>query len=183
MMQPQQILGTIAVTVITTAVLYLGSDIVAKKFGGPPPAPPAVTRIGLKEGAFIAPGVAVPAGAETFYLSGQLANPANPDAPKDSPDYYGDTETQTISIMKKIEALLAEKHMTMGDVAMMHVYLAGDPAKGGKMDFKGMMNGYSKFFGTAEQPNKPSRSTFQVAGLVAPGYLAEIEVLAVAMPN
>jgi enamine deaminase RidA (YjgF/YER057c/UK114 family) len=44
------------------------------------------------------------------------------------------------------------------------------------MDFEGMMAAYSQFFGTKEQPNLPARSTVQVAGLVAPGMLVEIEV-------
>jgi enamine deaminase RidA (YjgF/YER057c/UK114 family) len=47
------------------------------------------------------------------------------------------------------------------------------------MDFTGFMAGYTKFFGTKEQPNKPARSTFQVAGLAGPGILVEIEVVAV----
>ncbi len=38
--------------------------------------------------------------------------------------------------------------------------------------------GYSKFFGTADQPNKPARSAVQVAALVAPGALLEVEVIA-----
>jgi enamine deaminase RidA (YjgF/YER057c/UK114 family) len=62
---------------------------------------------------------------------------------------------------------------------MMRVLLVGDPAKEGKMDFGGMMEGYKTFFGTAEQPNKPARITSQVAALVAPGMMAEIEVQAV----
>ncbi len=37
----------------------------------------------------------------------------------------------------------------------------------GKLDFAGMNTAYAKFFGTPEQPNKPARSTFQVAALVA----------------
>ena len=45
-------------------------------------------------------------------------------------------------------------------------------------DFAGMMRGYRAFFGTAEQPNKPARSTMQVGGLVDPGWLVEIEVTA-----
>jgi enamine deaminase RidA (YjgF/YER057c/UK114 family) len=66
----------------------------------------------------------------------------------------------------------------MGDIVMMHVYLVGDPAKDGKMDFAGMMDGYKQFFGTKEQPNKPSRTTVQVSALAGPGYLVEIEVIA-----
>jgi len=40
------------------------------------------------------------------------------------------------------------------------------------------MAAYTQFFGTAAQPNKPSRSTVQVAGLVAPGALVEVDVVA-----
>jgi enamine deaminase RidA (YjgF/YER057c/UK114 family) len=40
------------------------------------------------------------------------------------------------------------------------------------------MNGYTKFFGTDEQPNLPVRSVVKVAGLASPGFLVEIEVTA-----
>jgi enamine deaminase RidA (YjgF/YER057c/UK114 family) len=59
------------------------------------------------------------------------------------------------------------------------VFLVGDPAKGGKMDFAGFMAGYTQFFGTPAQPNLPSRSAVQVAGLASPNFLVEIEVTAV----
>jgi enamine deaminase RidA (YjgF/YER057c/UK114 family) len=49
---------------------------------------------------------------------------------------------------------------------------------GGKFDSGGMNASFSKFFGTPEQPNKPARSTFGVAALVAQGALLEIEVQA-----
>jgi enamine deaminase RidA (YjgF/YER057c/UK114 family) len=61
----------------------------------------------------------------------------------------------------------------------MDVFLVGDPAHGGNMDFAGFMEGYRQFFGTAEQPNLPARSTMRVASLVSPGWLIEIEVAAV----
>jgi enamine deaminase RidA (YjgF/YER057c/UK114 family) len=67
----------------------------------------------------------------------------------------------------------------MGDVVKMQVFLVGDPDKGGKMDFAGFMQGYTQFFGSKEQPNLPTRSVFQVAGLANPGFLVEIEVTAV----
>ena len=66
----------------------------------------------------------------------------------------------------------------MGDIVMMRVYMAADPAMEGKLDFAGMNAAYAKFFGTSEQPNKPARSTVQVAALVAAGALVEIEVQA-----
>lgn len=47
------------------------------------------------------------------------------------------------------------------------------------MYFASFMNGCTRFFGGAKPPNLPSRSAFQVAGLANPGYLVEIEVVAV----
>lgn len=117
---------------------------------------------------------------DTLYVSGQLPNPVTPaDAAKGTPAVYGDTTTQTMSVMTKIEAILKEQGLGMKDVVMMHVYLAADPAKGNTLDFAGMNAAYAKFFGTAEQPNKPARAAMQVAALVAPGTLVEIEVIAV----
>jgi enamine deaminase RidA (YjgF/YER057c/UK114 family) len=117
---------------------------------------------------------------DTLYVSGQLANPVTPaDAAKGTPAVYGDTKTQSMSALTKIEAILKEQGLGMGDVVMMHVFLAGDPANGGKLDFAGMMASYTQFFGTKDQPNKPARSAMQVAALAASGALVEIEVIAV----
>ena len=67
----------------------------------------------------------------------------------------------------------------MKDVVKMTVFLAGDPAKGGKLDFVGLQASYTQYFGTADQPNKPARSAMQVAALAAPWALVEIEVIAI----
>lgn len=115
-----------------------------------------------------------------LYLSGQLPNPATPaDKEKGTPAVYGNTQAQAESTFAKIQALLKEQGLGMGDVVMMRVYMTADPAMGGKLDFAGMNAAYAKFFGTAEQPNKPARSTVQVAALVVPGAVVEIEVQAV----
>src|SRR5579862_2347075 len=117
---------------------------------------------------------------DTLYLSGQLASLVTPaDAAKGTAVVYGDTEAQTMSTLTKIEAALKSEGLAMGDVVMMHVFMVGDPAKGGKLDFTGMMAAYTRFFGTKEQPNKPARSAMQVAALAAPWALVEIEVIAV----
>jgi enamine deaminase RidA (YjgF/YER057c/UK114 family) len=117
---------------------------------------------------------------DTLYVSGQLPNPVTPaDREKGTPSVYGDTKTQAASALTKIQALLKDQGLGMGDVVMMHVYLVGDPANGGKLDFAGMNAAYSQFFGTTEQPNKPARSAVQVAALAAAGPLVEIEVIAV----
>lgn len=126
----------------------------------------------------ISGAVIVPPGYETIYVSGTVPQPVNPKAT--SPvDKYGDTKTQTVSVLNQIKTMLEKQNLSMGDVVMMHVFLAGDPNKGGQMDFAGMMAGYTQFFGTSEQPNKPARSAVQVAALAIPGVMVEIEVIAV----
>ncbi|HWX81353.1 MAG TPA: RidA family protein [Steroidobacteraceae bacterium] len=139
-----------------------------------------VVRLPLPDGNDfpISSAVTVKAGVDTYFLSGALAPVINKDAPKGSVAAYGDTETQTVGALNSIKATLARLGLTMGDVVKMTVFLVGDPAKDNKMDFAGMMAGYKQFFATAEQPNKPSRSAFQVAALAAPGALVEIEVVA-----
>lgn len=108
---------------------------------------------------------------DTLYVSGWL----DPEL-----QTHQDTRSQTEGLLRDIQKLLESQKLTLGDIVMMRVYLGADPAKGGKMDFEGMMAGYSQFFGTREQPNKPARTTVQV---VLPagdrGALVEIDVIAV----
>ena len=114
-----------------------------------------------------------------LYVSGQLPAPVTPaDREKGTPAVYGNTQAQAESAFGKVQSLLKEQGLGMGDVVMMRVYMASDPAMGNKLDFAGMNTAYAKFFGTPEQPNKPARSTFQVAALVAAGALLEVEVQA-----
>jgi enamine deaminase RidA (YjgF/YER057c/UK114 family) len=109
--------------------------------------------------------------ADTLYVSGWL----DPDRKT-----HTDTTSQTVGILKDLEKLLESQKLTLADVVMMRVYLGADPAKGGKGDFDGMMAGYSQFFGTKEQPNKPARTTVEVVLPAAgSGALIEIDVIAV----
>jgi enamine deaminase RidA (YjgF/YER057c/UK114 family) len=126
----------------------------------------------------IASSIVVPPGYTTYYLSGQGADVADKNAAPMTLAAYGDTETQTKSALTKIQAELGKLGLTMADVVQMHVYLAADP-KLGKMDFAGLMKGYTQFYGTKDQPALPTRSAFQVAALANPGWLVEIEVTAV----
>jgi enamine deaminase RidA (YjgF/YER057c/UK114 family) len=138
----------------------------------------APVRIGPEQSP-IATSVRVPAGSQIVYVSGTVPDPVAPDAPAGSVDRYGDTAAQTRSILGKIEKVLAQQSMALGDVVMMRVFLVAPPGQPA-MDFGGMMKAYSERFGTAAQPNKPARSTMEVAGLVDPGWLVEIEVTAAA---
>jgi enamine deaminase RidA (YjgF/YER057c/UK114 family) len=125
----------------------------------------------------IANAVAVPAGTTLVFQSGTTASPKNPSAPPGTSDYWGDTKTQAASALANIKKSLASEGLDFGDVVKMLVFIVGDPAKGGKMDFKGFMEAYTQYFGTPEQPNLPARSAIQVAGLATPGALIEIEVV------
>ena len=122
--------------------------------------------------AFIAQGVVVPAGSETFYVSGIPGTPA-----------AGATEGQTAEVLGKLGAVLKANGYGLADVVNMKVYLVGDPALGGKMDFAGMNTAFKKVFGVDGEPNKPSRVTVQISGLALPGSLVEIELTAAKSPK
>jgi enamine deaminase RidA (YjgF/YER057c/UK114 family) len=124
----------------------------------------------------IARAVEVPARKTIIFHSGMTPSPLDPKAEAGSAAYWGDTKTQALSAFGRIKESLTQMKLGFGDVVAMTVYLVGDPAKGGRMDFDGFMAAYTQFFGTKDQPNLPARSTVQVAGLVAPGMLVEIEV-------
>ena len=111
-----------------------------------------------------------------IYHSGQLPSPANPDAERGTREYRGDTEAQTMSVLKKFENSFKSLGVDFGDAIKLTVFLVGDPELDGRMDFSGFMKSYSKFFGTEEQPNKPARSAVQINAL-AGGWFVEIEMV------
>lgn len=133
------------------------------------------------EKAAIATGVWV---GDSYYLSGQLADPLTPADPAKKVDaiYATDTKTQAASVFSKIQKALQAQGLDMKDVVKMTVFLGPDP-KTGKLDFAGMQGEYLKYFGTADQSNKPARSAFQVAALATPWALLEVEVIAVKKSN
>ena len=124
--------------------------------------------------AVIASTATVPAGTKLVWLSGGTASPVDPAKPEE----FGDTATQTKSILTKMKATLEGMGLGMGDIIKMNVFLVGVPEKGGHMDAPGMNDVFKTFFGTAEQPNKPTRTTVQVAALGRPTTLVEIEAIA-----
>jgi enamine deaminase RidA (YjgF/YER057c/UK114 family) len=126
----------------------------------------------------IAESVAVPPGYTTIYVSGLVPSVTHSDAEKGTLAAYGDTEEQTESVIRNIQKALQVQGADLKDIVSMRVYLAADPATG-RMDFSGMMKAYTRYFGTADQPNKPARAAFQVAALASPAFLVEIEVVAV----
>lgn len=127
----------------------------------------------------IAQAVEIPSGNALVFVSGVGPDVADKTAAKDSTAAFGDTKTQTTSVLTKIDATLKSLGLSMKEVVKMQVFLVGDPQNADKIDFTGFMDGYKKFFGTVDQPNLPARSAMKVAGLAVPGWLIEIEVTAV----
>src|SRR5688572_28592262 len=128
--------------------------------------------------AAISSSVTIPAEKKYFYSSGTLGPVVDSTAAAGSRERYGDTKTQAIGILEKFKADLAKEGLGLGNIVFMRVYVAPD-IKTGKMDFQGWFDAYALYFGTKENPVKPSRSTIGIAQLVNPDRFIEIEIVAV----
>ena len=124
----------------------------------------------------LAQAVEVKGNATTYYVSGQVPPVADKAANPQSLQAYGDTKVQTVGVLQRIKGILEGLGLTMGDVVKMQVFLVHNAAT--PMDFGAFMEGYTQFFG-GSQPNLPARSVVGVASLANPGFLVEIEVIAV----
>ncbi len=133
-----------------------------------------IARVYANPMAPIASLTRVPAGYDLVFVSG--ATPGEQGQPKPV-----GTEAQTLDVLNKIKKLLADQDMTMGDVVVMRVFLGVDPDKGGHADRAGMNNAFKTFFGTADQPNKPARTTIAINDN-APGNFVEIDAIAAKKP-
>lgn len=139
----------------------------------------AVIRHGIPGSDFpILMAAEIPADATLVYLSGTVPQVVDEEAEQGDPARYGDTAAQTRSTLASIEAKLEALDLDMGDVIKMQAYLVAPEGADG-MDFSGFMEGYVEYFGTEAQPDLPTRSVFEVAGLANPLWLVEIEVVAV----
>jgi enamine deaminase RidA (YjgF/YER057c/UK114 family) len=111
--------------------------------------------------------VAVPPGYTIYFMAGAASE-------------KGDTtEEQARTTLAEIKEKLGKQGLTFANVVQAQVFLAGDPAKGGHMDWDGMNKAWFEQFGTAAQPNKPARAAFQVAALAGPHALVEMQMTAV----
>ncbi len=128
--------------------------------------------------ATIAGTASLPADSRIVFISGTTPSPLDPAVPEN----LGDTRQQTLSVLTKIKATLEGMGMDMGDVVKMTVFLVGTPETEGRMDSAAMNEVFRTFFGTPEQPNRPTRSTIQIAALGRPGMYVEIEAIAATAP-
>lgn len=163
-------IGAIALTAALVA------SATAVQAAAPKPAP-IVERTSNNPTAVISSTATVPADMKLVFISGTTPSPLDPAKPDD----FGDTRAQTLSILTKMKAQLESMGMSMGDIVKMTVFLVS-PTPGGKMDSAAMNEVFKTFFGTPEQPNKPTRSTIQIAALGRPTMYVEIEAIAAKAP-
>ncbi|MGB0523263.1 MAG: RidA family protein [Flammeovirgaceae bacterium] len=129
--------------------------------------------------ATILKGVEVSEGNAYFFSSGMVGPVLDTTAALGDPKRYGDTYTQSIGALTRIEASLKEAGLSMKDVIKLNVYIAPDQAKEGVIDFEAWFNAYKEFFVNEKNPNKVARTTLGVAALAREGLLVEVEVIAV----
>ena len=142
-----------------------------------PKAASVVERTSSNPAAVISSTATVPADMKLVFISGTTPSPPDPAKPED----LGDTRAQTLSVLTKMKAQLEGMGMSMGDIVKMTVFLVA-PTPGGRMDSAAMNDVFKTFFGTPEQPNKPTRSTIQIAALGRPTMYVEIEAIAAKAP-
>jgi enamine deaminase RidA (YjgF/YER057c/UK114 family) len=128
--------------------------------------------------AAILQGVEIPAGKKLFFTSGMVA-PVLDSTTTDAYKRYGDTYTQSINTLKRIEDLLKKAGLGMKDVVFMRIYVAPDPNKNKEFDFGAWFKAYQVFFNNPQNPTKVARTTLGTAALVRPEILIEIEAIAV----
>lgn len=144
---------------------------------GLPVANPNLKPYGTKEGR-IYDGMGIKSGAAYYWTAGTTPPVLKPDAPKDSPEYYGDMKTQATGILTRLKENLAGVGLTFGDVVFLRAFVAPDTLHGGKFDLENWNAAYSEFFNTAANPHKPARTTVTTPSFGSPGMMLEIEVLA-----
>ena len=71
---------------------------------------------------------------------------------------------------------MAAQGLSLADVTFLRAYVV--PGADGNIDRAGWSAAYSRYFGSAEQPNKPARTTIAVSSLPRPEMKIEIDVVA-----
>jgi enamine deaminase RidA (YjgF/YER057c/UK114 family) len=117
--------------------------------------------------------IKIPANAETLYLSGSGAS-------RNEDGSWGDMEAQVEDTFNSFKDKLEGEGWSLSDIVQVRAFAVSDEY--GLLDFDGFNRGYRKFFGTEENPMKPVRSFVEIAGLVVPGWLVEIEIRAAKLP-
>jgi len=88
---------------------------------------------------------------------------------------YGDMETQTRGVLRRLQDKLANAGYGTGDIVKLQAYLVGEERFGGRPDLEGFGRAYREIF-TADR--LPARTRIEVLRLMNPAWLVEIEAVA-----
>ncbi|MDG1438112.1 MAG: Rid family hydrolase [Emcibacteraceae bacterium] len=140
---------------------------------------------------FLDPGIAIPAGAETFYMSGkgnhawtEGCKTRDERAAKGDACKPGDMYEQGKAVFEAFKTQLDKAGWSLSDVVMLRIY--GVPGEDGKVDSGAFNKAYFEYFGeksTSGNTNLPSRTFVGIHSLVVPGWLVEVEARAIRMPK
>ncbi|MCH6256400.1 Rid family hydrolase [Puniceicoccaceae bacterium K14] len=120
--------------------------------------------------------VSVEAGTEYFYTWGVTASPRVMEiARTGTKDRYGDTYQQAYGVLTQLSQDLSEVGLTLKDVVNVRAYVVADP----EPDFEAWDRAFSEFFGTANNPHKPARTSIGISRLFHSDYRIEVEFVAV----
>lgn len=166
-------------TILTHRVLRLATPVLlGMTLAACQTAPQVIRYPNASATAVTSKAVEVPAGNSLIFVSGTTPTPAKQDAAQYSPEYWGDTEAQSLATLKRIDASLKEMGLTMADVVKVQVFLVA-PAGQTLADLPGFGKAFTQYFGANSNGMLPARTVVTIASLGRPGMLVEIEVAAV----
>jgi len=119
--------------------------------------------------------VEIPAGVPLLFVSGQVPPVVDPKAPIEAREAYGDMETQTRGVLRRLEAKLANAGYSMRDIVKLTAFMVGEARFGGRPDLEGFGRAWREVFGA---DMLPARSRIEVVRLMNPAWLVEIEAVA-----
>jgi enamine deaminase RidA (YjgF/YER057c/UK114 family) len=114
--------------------------------------------------AMISSGIAVAANAPLVLSAGVVSS------------VPGDMKTQALSALDTLHKRLGAAGLSFKDVVFLRAYVV--PEADGSIDRQGWTEAYTQYFGNAQQPHKPARTTIAVLSLPRPDLKIEIDVIA-----
>lgn len=139
--------------------------------------PMPISRLPSPSKSPVSRAVRITSPQEIIVFSAQYPEVVDAQADPRSVAAFGDTATQTRTTLERVASALEEVGMTTANLVSMRVYLVADPGRDGGMDFDGFNEACKAFF-QSDEDKLPARTVLQAAGLVNPGWLVEIEIVA-----
>lgn len=115
--------------------------------------------------------------ASLFFTSGMVPAPADADAPAGSPERFGDTYTQAMSIFARHLENLQAQGLSREDVLYARAYVVEDPSLD-DFDWAGWNRAFTDFFSAGGSDHAPARTSIGIDRLGNSDWLIEVELIA-----